>query len=163
MPIIILTLDMFLYIALSSAYNASFSHFLLRKYLILMLLSASNAAVFADIMRPTILSLLVILYLSLVRVRERCSLQEVSKRVHVQYGDSRFWRVTVRDTFFGYVEDCCRSKLQCTPLNVAAPADRNKLWLFNVANYLETIVCVFSGNYKYSLSDDSTHIVHLLL
>jgi hypothetical protein len=83
-PLIILTLDIFIYVALSSAHNASFSHFPLRLSLILMLLSASNNAVFADIMRPSILSLLVIFYLILICVGVRCGLQEVPKGVHVQ-------------------------------------------------------------------------------
>lgn len=163
MPLIILTLDMFLYVALSPAHKASISNFRLWISLILMLLSASNNAVFADIMRPTILSLLVIFYLSLDCVRERCGLQEVPKRVHVQYGRNEFWRVTVNDTFFCYVEDSCCSKLQSTPLNIAASADCDKLWPIKVAYYLESIVGVFAGDYKYPISVRSSPFVQLLI
>ena len=85
MPSLVLTtLAMFLYVALSSPhYVVSFLYLPQSLSLIGMLLATSNNAVLADIMCS---SLPVSLFLSLVGVRVRGGLQEVPKRVHVQYG-----------------------------------------------------------------------------
>lgn len=114
-------------------------------------------------MRPSIFSLLVILCLILMGVRERCGLQEVPMRVHVQYGKSGCWLVAFLQPFLGYVEDGCCPKFQFTTLYVAAPADRDKLCSIIVAYYLESIVGVFPGYYENSTSVDFTPIVQLLI
>ena len=164
MRILILILDIFLYVAVSPAHKVSFSHFPLRPSLAWLLLDASSDnAAFTDIMRPSILSLLVVLCLILVGVRVACRLQEVPIRVQVQYGESGCWLVTFLHPFLGDVEDCCCPKFQFTPLYVATPANGEKLCSIIVAYYLESIVGVFTCHYEYPTSVDFTPIIQLLI